>query len=94
MKKGIKKTNLSKVAAKGSVYTFASLLIQKFGGLLFTIIIARILLPELFGVYALVLSIVTIVMTFTDLGLGTTAIRYISDSLGNKKRCRSYARLC
>jgi len=92
MKKGIKKTNLSKVAAKGSVYTFASLLIQKFGGLLFTIIIARILLPELFGVYALVLSIVTIVMTFTDLGLGTTAIRYISDSLGNKKRCRSYAR--
>jgi len=94
MKKNIKKTNLSEVAAKGSVYTFASLLIQKFGGLLFTIIIARILLPELFGVYALALSIVTIVMTFTDLGIGTTAIRYISDSLGNKnkKEGRSYAR--
>ena len=94
MKRTITKTNLSEVAAKGSIYTFLSLLIQKFGGLLFTVILARLLLPELFGVYALVISIVTIAMTFTDLGIGTTGIRYISESLGkgNKKEGRSYAR--
>ncbi|PJA71022.1 hypothetical protein CO153_03755, partial [Candidatus Pacearchaeota archaeon CG_4_9_14_3_um_filter_30_11] len=42
----------------------------------------------------LVISIVTIAMTFTDLGIGTTGIRYISESLGkgNKKEGRSYAR--
>jgi len=88
----LEKENLSKIAAKGSAYTFTSLMILKFGGLIFTIIIARMLLPELFGVYALVFSIVTIAMTFTDMGINTTAIRYISESLGkkNKKEVRSY----
>lgn len=52
------------------------------------------LLPELFGVYALALSIVTIALTFTDLGMGATATRYISDALGRErqKKARSYTR--
>ncbi|MDP3966124.1 MAG: flippase [archaeon] len=88
------KNNLSEVAAKGSIYNILSLVILKLGGLIFTIILARILLPELFGVYALVLSVFTIVMTFTDLGISTASVRYISDSLGrrNKKMARSYVR--
>jgi len=82
MKKNVSNESLSEVAVKGSIYDNLSLFGLKIGGLVFTIIIARILLPELFGVYSLVLSIVTIVLTFTDLGINTTSTRYISDSLG------------
>jgi len=82
----MKNQNLSKVAIKGSAYNFVSLLISKFGGLIFTIIVARMLLPELFGVYALALSIVTVIFTCTDLGIDNTFLRYLSDSVGKKKQ--------
>ena len=92
--KDIKKENLSKIAIKGSIYTFISLFILKFGGLIFTIIIARLLLPELFGVYSLALSLVTIILVFTDLGTGNTLLRYVSDFLGkrDKNKARSYGK--
>jgi len=91
-KRDISSQNLSKVAIKGSAYNLLSLLVLKFGGLIFTIIIARMLLPELFGVYALVLSIVTVILTFAELGIDNTFLRYLSDSVGkrNKKLSRGY----
>ena len=94
MNKKVNSQNLSEIAIKGSIYNLASLISLKLGGFAFTIIIARLLLPELFGVYALALSIITIALTFTDLGIATTSLRYISDSIGkgNKKRGRSYGR--
>ena len=94
MKKKISEQNLSKIALKNSSYNFISTMVLKLGGLIFTIIIARMLLPELFGMYALVLSIVTLILTFGELGIGGTAVRYISDSLGkaNKIEARSYTR--
>jgi len=87
-----KDQSISETAAKGSAYNLASLIILKMGGLAFTVIIARLLLPELFGIYALALSIVTIAVTFTDFGLNTTFIRYSSESLAkkNKKEVRGY----
>jgi O-antigen/teichoic acid export membrane protein len=90
----IKNQNLSNVAIKGSAYNFFSLLVSKFGGLIFTIIVARMLLPELFGVYALILSIATVIVTFTDLGIDNTFLRYLSESVGkkNKKLSRGYIR--
>lgn len=90
----MKNKNLSNVAIKGSAYNFLSLLASKFGGLVFTVILARMLLPELFGIYALVLSIVTVILAFTDLGIDNTFVRYISDSIGkgNKKLSRGYIR--
>lgn len=81
--------NLSKLAAKGSVYNLASLFVLKFGGLIFTIILARMLMPEMFGVYALALSIVTLALTFTDWGMENTFLRYISESLGKNKQEKS-----
>lgn len=88
MKIEIENKNLSRIAIKGSAYNLLSSLIIKFGGLIFTVILARILLPELFGVYALVLSIVTLVVSFTDLGMESTFLRYLSESISkdNKKR--------
>jgi len=86
--------NLSKMAARGSVYNLASLFVLKFGGLIFTIILARMLLPEMFGVYALALSIVTLALTFTDWGMENTFLRYLAESLGknNKEKSRSLTR--
>ena len=82
----IEKQNLSKVALKNSSYNFLSLFILKFGGLIFTIIIARILLPELFGVYALALSIVSIFLSISGLGIISSFLRYSSESLGKRKK--------
>lgn len=93
MEEEIKNQNLSKIAIKGSVYSVISLFISKFGGLIFTIIIARILLPELFGVYALALSIITIFMVFTNLGLDETFLRYFSESIGKKDKSESRSHL-
>lgn len=92
MKADIKDQNLSKIALKGSAYNLVSMLILKFGGLIFTIIIARMLLPELFGVYSLILSIAAIILTFADLGLNNTLLRYLSYSAGkrNKDLSRGY----
>jgi len=92
-KSDISSQNLSKVAVKGSAYNLISLMILKFGGLLFTIILARLLLPELFGIYSLVLSIATLAVTFTDLGMENTFLRYLSESVGknNKKKSRGFA---
>ena len=90
----IEQQNFSKIAIKNSSYFLARNLILKFGGLIFTILIARLLLPELFGIYALILSLVTIFITFTNLGVDETFLRYVSDALGknNYKKVRSYFR--
>jgi len=90
----IKKQNLSKITIKNSAYSLSCALISKIGGLIFAAIIARILLPELFGIYTLVMSVVVIATTFTDLGIETASTRYISDALGknNPGKARAYFR--
>ena len=85
MKFNIQK-NLSLLAAKNTLYNSLSTFISKVGGFVLTILLARMLLPDLFGVYSLVLSIVVIVFSFIDLGIGEAAIRYMSESLGKNKR--------
>ena len=85
MKFNIQK-NLSLLAAKNTLYNYLSTFISKVGGFVLTILLARMLLPDLFGVYSLVLSIVVIVFSFIDLGIGEAAIRYMSESLGKNKR--------
>ena len=92
MQEDIKKQNLSKIALKNSSYTFLNSIVTKLGGLIFTIIVARLLLPELFGVFALTISIVTIFSTFTNLGVDETFLRYFSEAVGkrNEKKARSF----
>ena len=92
METNVENQNLSEIAIKNSSYSLAAGLIYKFGGLIFTILIARLLLPELFGIYALVLSIVTIFMTFTNLGVDETSLRYISDASGKRSTWYFYDR--
>ena len=51
-------------------------------GLAATLILARGLGPEGLGRYALVISVSSVVSTFTDLGIGPTAVRFASRALG------------
>ena len=78
---------------KNTIYQFLTNITGKLGSLVFTIIIARLLLPELFGLYSLALSTIILFAAFTDLGIGSTFIRFVSKALGrNKKReAKSYA---
>jgi len=75
---------------KNSIYNFFSFGINHFGGAIFTIIIARILNPEAFGMYSLALSIIIILMTAGDLGLNEGLMRYVSLNSKNKSKAKSY----
>ncbi len=84
--------SLTRQAIENSTYSFFINLTSKAGGLIFTILLARMLMPELFGLYALVLSIIMTIATFTDLGINTALSRYLADSLAKGKRYESEAR--
>ncbi len=89
-----KKDSLTEKTIKNSMYNFTGTIISRAGGLIFTIILARMLLPEMYGIYSLVLSIVGIFITLTDLGMGKTLVRYASEALGqrNKAKASAYVR--
>jgi len=76
---------------KNSFWGFTSSLANRMGGLVFTILLARFLLPEKFGIYTLALSIAMIFFTFADLGVNSTLVRYLSKAISkNKKQASSY----
>ena len=91
MKKELVKKGITKDILKNVFFQGISGVISKIGGLIFTVIIARLLFPELFGIYSLALTIILTLATLTDLGLNYTMTRYIADSLNrkNKKEARS-----
>ena len=73
-------------------FNIFSTFLDRLGGLILTILLARILMPELFGVYSLTLSITLLLLTIADLGLGQTLIRFVSDSLKHGKKGEKLAR--
>lgn len=85
---------IGKSVLRNSLQHSLSTLINRVGGLIFTVIIARLISPELFGIYSLTLSLMLIALTFADFGFGQTLIRFVSDALGknNKILARSYFR--
>ncbi len=88
----IKSQSLSQQTIKNSFWNFSSSLITRAGALLFTIILARFLSPEKFGIYNLVMSISFIFMIFFHSGINETFLRYFSNALGkqDKKKTLSY----
>ena len=88
------KSNLKKQVVQNAFFQGISGIIGALGGLVFTITAGRILLPELFGIYSLALTIILTIITLSDLGIGTAIIRYISESLNkkNKEQSRQEAR--
>lgn len=70
---------------KNSSYQLAQNLVFKIGSLIFTIIVARILLPDLMGLYNLALTTIILISSFSDLGIGSALITFCSKNIGNKK---------
>jgi len=93
MKQKIKQQeSLTSIAIKNTFWNFLFTIINRGGALIFTILVARILQPELFGIYNLALAVTWILITFADLGINSALIRYVSDALGknNKRAAHSY----
>lgn len=90
----LSKPSLTQKVLKNSFYQVLTVGISKLGGFIFTIIVARMLFPELFGLYSLALAVIFILITFADLGINQTLIRYVSEALGKKQKAkaRSYTR--
>jgi len=80
------------IALKNSFYNFSTSFISKIGAIIFTLLIARLLMPELFGLYTLALSTILIFASLADLGTSQTMIRFVSRALGKKnyKRAKEY----
>ncbi|MFA5020210.1 MAG: oligosaccharide flippase family protein [Candidatus Pacearchaeota archaeon] len=81
----IEEKSLTKQAIKGSAWNFTSSLVMRAGSLIFSVILARMLLLEGFGLYNLVLSIALTFMFFSSTGINETLVRYIPESLKSKK---------
>jgi len=69
-------------AMKNSSYQLAQNLIFKFGSLVFTIIIARMLLPERMGLYNLALATIVLFASFSDLGISSALVTFGARLLG------------
>lgn len=77
-------TGYTGIAIKNSALNLSTTVVAKVGSIIFTIIIARLLLPELFGLYSLALSTIILFSAISDLGIGTALIKYMSQELGKK----------
>ena len=76
------------IAIKNSIYQLLTSVVGKFGGLLFTILMARILMPELFGLYSLIISTVFIFISLADLGIGSAIIKFTSTNSSNNGKAK------
>ena len=81
------------LAIKNSIYQFLTSLVGKVGGLIFTIILARILMPELFGLYSLALSTIFIFISLTDLGISSAIVVFVSKYISQNKDQKAKAYL-
>lgn len=84
---------LARKVLRNSILNSSRALISGFGGFVFSIVVARILAPEQFGIYALAISICFFIMQI-DFGSGYSAIRYIAYAVGkgDEELARGYFR--
>jgi len=68
-------TTLRSRATRGAAWSGVSTIVLRLGGLVVGIVLARILTPEQFGVYAIALTVQSILITVADLGLSADLIR-------------------
>lgn len=66
---------LGRRAAKGAAWSGVSTIVLRLGSVVVGIVLARILTPDQFGVYAIALTVQGILMTVADLGLSAELIR-------------------
>jgi len=70
-------------AIKNSGYQVAITTIAKIGSLFFTILIARLMMPEIYGLYGLALSTILFLGVFSDMGISTALNTFLSKNIDN-----------
>ena len=73
---------MARKVARNALYNFSALLVGNISGLFLTIILARILKPENFGIYSLALSIAMLAIAFSNLGIDGAVVRYTAFYIG------------
>jgi len=86
------KSDIKDQIIKNSFWNIIGSLINKLGGFILVILISRLLMPEGFGRYSLAITISFFFITFSDLGINQTLIRYVSLEF-DKKNDESAAHL-
>ena len=78
-------------AIRNSIFQFSTQVAQRLGSLILTIVLARVLMPELYGLYNLALATIIIFTTLSELGVGQTLIRFVSHALGKNDKGKAKA---
>src|SRR5689334_12613382 len=73
-------------AIRNSGYNFATALVAKVGSIFFTIVLARLLMPELYGLYNLALSTILFFSAIGDFGIGDALATFLAKHIDTKKR--------
>ncbi len=73
------------LAVKNTIYDLMKTVTAKLGSLVLMIFLARVLLPELFGYYSLAIATILFFVSFTDLGIKPTLIKFVSRCLRRNK---------
>jgi len=68
-------------AIKNSSYQLAITLVAKIGSLIFTVILARLMLPEIYGLYGLALSTILLIGVFSDMGISAALSTFLSKTI-------------
>lgn len=71
---------------KNSLWNSVRILFAKGGGIIFAALLARFLLPEKFGIYSLTISITLFLLTFIDVGINETLIRFFSEQFKKERK--------
>lgn len=86
-----KEKSLKEIVVKNVFYNFSSSIVNTSLSFLFVVFLARILKPDLYGIYGIVLSVVLLFSRFSDLGINTALVKYVSANIKNKKETQAYA---
>ena len=73
-------------AVKNSLYQSYTTFVGKIGGLLFVIILARLLNPELYGLYSLIIATIFIFISLTDFSISSAIVKYLSKTIEKNSR--------
>jgi len=81
-------------AMKNSSYQLAQNLIIKISSFLFTIVVARLLMPELMGLYTLALSTIIMFSILSDFGIGSALFVFVAKltSKGKDAEAKGYVK--
>lgn len=81
----------SGIAVKNSAYMVSIFFVSKLGSFLLTIFLARLLMPELFGLYSLALGTILMIAGFFEFGVAPTMVKFVSAPLSKKKYSKAKA---